>query len=238
LANPIGPPPGYTGPTGSLQKHVAGFDPNNTGLVTSKATAEGLMKMGVSPAWSKFIGAVINAGLGPSTGGNLSTTVIPKITQAEHEGDTGVFTPQGTFSASRLDQIMTGFDRNKDNALSLSEIHQMQFNGAHTPKGAATTKLEFGLLLSMFADTKVLTNGKEEPALSKGQLTKFYDGSLFADALKNGGVKFNQGLFAKELANAAGSAVEAAVGWGPKQSAAVSSAVASAEAAVGWGSKK
>ena len=217
MANPIGPPPGYTGPTGSLQKHVAGFDPNNTGLVTSKATAEGLMKMGVSPGWSKFIGAVINAGLGPATGGNLSTTVIPKITQAEHEGDTGVFTPQGTFSASRLDQIMTGFDRNKDNALSLSEIHQMQFNGAHTPKGAATTKLEFGLLLSMFSDTTVKgKNGQAEPALSKAQLTKFYDGSLFKDALKNGNVKLNTGLFSRELLNAAGSAVQAAVGWKPK----------------------
>lgn len=245
MANTIAPPPGYTGPTTALQNHVSGFDPNHTGLVTTKATAEGLMKMGVSEGWAKFIGTVINAGLGPSTGGNSSTTVIPKITGAQHEGDTGVFTPQGTFSSSRLEQIMTSFDRNKDNALSLGEIHQMQFNNAHTVKGAATTKLEFGLLLAMFADTKVMKDGNEEPALSKQQLTKFYDGSLFAEALKTGGVKFNATLFSKELARAAGSAVEAAVGWGPKQAAAVNSAVgkvesavAKAEAAVGWGAKK
>jgi hypothetical protein len=216
VSNTIRPPAGYTGPTTSLQNHVSGFDPNKTGLVTSKATAEGLEKMGVSKGWAKFIGTVINAGLGPATGGNLSTTVIPSITKAEHEGDTGVFGSDGKFSPKRLDEVMTSFDRNKDNALSLSEIHEMQFNKAHTPKGAATTKLEFGLLLSMFADTKVMKNGKEEPALSKQQLTKFYDGSLFADALKNGGVKLNTALFTKELANAAGSAVKAAVGWGPK----------------------
>lgn len=217
MSNSIKPPPGFTGPTTALQTHVSAFDPNKTGLVTTKTTAEGLQKMGVTPGWSKFIATVINAGLGPATGGNLSTTVVPTITQAEHEGDTGVFDAKGKFSPDRLDQIMTSFDRNKDNALSLDEIHQMQFNNAKTPKGAATTKLEFGLLLSMFSDTTVKgKNGQAEPALSKAQLTKFYDGSLFKDALKNGNVKLNTGLFSRELLNAAGSAVAAAVGWKPK----------------------
>ena len=217
MSNTIKPPPGYTGPKTALQDHVSGFDPKNTGLVTTKTTAEGLQKMGVSPGWSKFIATVINAGLGPATGGNASTTVVPTITKAEHEGDTGVFDPSGKFSPDRLNQIMTSFDRNKDNALSLGEIHEMQFNKAHTPKGAATTKLEFGLLLSMFSDTTVKgKDGKAEPALSKGQLTRFYDGSLFKEALKAGNVKLNTGLFARELLGAVGSAAKAAVGWKPK----------------------
>lgn len=217
MSNSIKPPPGFTGPTTALQDHVSAFDPNKTGLVTTRTTADGLQKMGVSPGWSKFIATVINAGLGPKSGGNLSTTVVPTITQAEHEGDTGVFDPSGKFSPDRLNQIMTSFDRNKDNALSLSEIHQMQFNNAKTPVGAATTKLEFGLLLAMFSDTTVKgKDGKPEPALSKGQLTKFYDGSLFKEALKNGNVKLNTGLFSRELLGAATSAVETAVGWKPK----------------------
>ncbi len=173
--------------------------------------------MGVSAGWSKFIATVINGGLGPATGGNASTTVVPTITQAQHEGDTGVFDPKGQFSPDRLNQVMTRFDRNQDGALSLGEIHQMQFANAKTAKGAAITKLEFGLLLSMFSDTTVKgKNGQAEPALSKAQLTKFYDGSLFQDALKTGNVKLNAGLFSRELVNAAGSAVKAAVGWTPK----------------------
>jgi hypothetical protein len=217
MSNSIKPPPGFKGPTTALQTHVSAFDPDKTGLVTTKTTTEGLQKMGVSPGWSKFIATVINAGLGPATGGNASTTVVPTITQAEHEGDTGVFDPSGKFSTDRLNQIMTSFDRNADGALSLDEIHQMQFNNAKTPKGAATTKLEFGLLLAMFSDTNVKgKNGQSEPALSKAQLTKFYDGSLFKEALKNGNVKLNTALFSRELAGAVGSAVQAAVGWKPR----------------------
>jgi hypothetical protein len=217
LTNSIKPPPGFTGPKTALQDHVSAFDPNKTGLVTTRTTAEGLQKMGVSPGWSKFIATVINAGLGPKSGGDLSTTVVPTINKAEHEGDTGVFDPSGTFSPDRLNQIMTSFDRNKDQALSLDEIHQMQFNNAKTPVGAATTKLEFGLLLAMFSDTTVKgKDGKTEPALSKGQLTKFYDGSLFKEALKNGNVKLNTALFSRELVGAASSAVKAAIGWTPK----------------------
>lgn len=216
MTNSITRPPGYQGPTTALEKHVSGFDAKNTGVVTTATTSEGLQKMGVSKGWSRFIATVINAGLGPSTGGDLKSTVVPKINDAVHEGDTGVFDKQGNLKPGRLDEIMTSFDRNQDGALSLTEIHQMQFNLAHTPRGAATTKLEFGLLMAMFSDTTVKTDGKTEPALSKQQLVKFYDGSLFKEALTRGNVKLNRSLFARELANAAGSALEAAVGWRPK----------------------
>lgn len=217
MGNTIKPPPGFKGPSTALENHVSAFDPMKTGLVTTKTTAEGLQKMGVSPGWSKFIATVINAGLGPSTGGNASTTVVPNITAAEHEGDTGVFDPSGKFSSKRLEEIMTSFDRNADGALSLDEIHQMQFNNAKTPKGAATTKLEFGLLLAMFSDRTVPgKNGKAEPALSKAQLTKFYDGSLFKEALQTGKVKLNTALFSRELLGAASSAAKAAMGWKPR----------------------
>ncbi len=217
MSNSINRPPGYTGPTTELQRHVSGFDPNDTGLVTTKATTAGLEQMGVSRGWATFISTVINARLGPKTGGNMSTTVVPTIAAARHEGSTGVFDPQGRFQPGRLDEVLTSFDRNKDDALSLSEVHQMQFANARTPLGAATTKLEFGLLMAMFSDTTVKTDGKVEPALSRAQLTKFYDGSLFREALENGNVKLNRALFAKELALAVGAAVQAAVGWTPKK---------------------
>lgn len=116
---------------------------------------------------------------------------------------------------------MKEFDRNTDNALSLNEIHTMQGELAHTPRGQATTKLEFGLLVALFSDTTVMENGEKVPALTRKALEKFYDGSLFREALTPGNqVTLNKGLFLRELgsglASAAGTFIEEkleAMGW-------------------------
>ncbi|TVU11812.1 hypothetical protein EJB05_45417 [Eragrostis curvula] len=84
----------------ALQKHVAFFDRNNDGIITTSEMFEGYVAIGCDAAFSRATASSISAGVGPKTSPadapspHLSV-YIEYIHKAMHGSDTGAYDAKG-----------------------------------------------------------------------------------------------------------------------------------------------
>ncbi len=160
-----------------LQKHVAFFDQDGDGDITVVETYEGLNDLGVPAVLSAGFAVAINAGLGSATSGTILPTLtinVRNIQQGMHASDTGIYDNEGYFVQHNFDRLFSRWDKNGDNALSLTELGARVIGERDLLDiiGFGASTAEFGLLWAV---------AQEGGVISKTRMQEFYDGSLFYD---------------------------------------------------------
>jgi len=167
-----------------LQKHVAFFDQNQDNLITRSETTAGLRSLGLGPASSLLAGAVINAGLGRTTGGSLFTVDVRNIHRGKHPQDSGVYDARGFFDAPRFESFWTELTASSASKDRITEKEVEKFiNGGDKAVMRAVSTLEWDLLLELAGER----DGRGNTFLTKERVQSFFDGSLFhtiADEVK------------------------------------------------------
>lgn len=172
----------------ALQRHAAFFDQNGDRRLTFSEIKQGFKDLGANAVTSSAAAGVFVAAFGPLTNGKPSLTVnLDRIERGKHPSDTEAFDAQGRANPERVQHLMT-YDTNHSDSLSRDELKHMIADNKHDVRGNVTSKAEFGLLLAVGADkTELDAAGKPIPAISRGRLQSFYDGTLFYQlAAKNG----------------------------------------------------
>jgi hypothetical protein len=174
------------GPT-ALQRHVAYFDPDHTGVITLRQTREGMRRLGVPWPLRVLLSLVINGMLGYVTQNRPSTViVIDKIAQGKHPFDSGTFDRNGDIDSAAFEALF----ENADGVLSADEMHafitargnQMLDRGPLAGAlGRWFTVREVNLFFCVAADTTKSANGRDVRAVTKKTMRAFYDGTLLPD---------------------------------------------------------
>jgi peroxygenase len=169
----------------ALQRHVAFFDPDGTGIVTIGQTWAGLGRLGVSPLWRLLLPPVINGFLGYLTQRKLSLQiVVSKIADGKHPFDTGSFGDDGEIDEAALAKVIEVAGE----ALTEKEMCALiQARGNHRPEmgkvagglGSWFSAQEVRLLFCLAADTTKREDGRDVPAVTPRMLRRLYDGTLF-----------------------------------------------------------
>jgi hypothetical protein len=179
-----------TGPS-ALQRHVGFFDPEATGRVTMRQTAEGMHRLGVHWVWRMVLPPIINGFLGYLTEGKPSLVIrIDRIADGKHPFDSGVFDETGEHDAAAFEAL---FAAAGGEALTAEEIRAViTARGNRMPQmgrlggslGHWFSSREVQLFFCLAADTTKFVDGRAVPAVRKETLRAFYDGTLFPQIVR------------------------------------------------------
>lgn len=179
-----------TEPLTVLERHVSYFDPDGDGEITMAQTYRGLRGVGVGFVSASLLTLLINLFLGYLTQKKLATRVsVQNIARGKHPYDTGVFNERGELDEQNFAALFSAptasepFDR-----LTRAEIRTMivKRGDPKKPFGQVGSVLsnwfsgrEIQLLLCVASDCKkVSASGKEEQAISRRTLRRFFTGHL------------------------------------------------------------
>ena len=180
------------GPT-ALQRHVAYFDPEGTGLITLRQTREGMRRLGVPLPLRILLSLIINGMLGYVTQGRPSMVIrIDRIAQGKHPFDSGTFDRSGEIDTTAFDALFASAASTGDatDTLTADEMHalitsrgnQMVDRGPLAGAlGRWFTVREVNLFFCVAADTTKTVNGRAVPAVRKKTMWAFYEGTLLPD---------------------------------------------------------
>lgn len=178
-------------PRSALQRHVAFFDPEATGLITLGQTWRGLGRLGISLQWRLLMPLIINGFLGYLTQGKVSfVVVIAKIAAGKHPFDTGSFGDDGEIDEAAFGALsaLGGMPAGREGAVSAKEMRALVVaRGNRRPEmGAVAGALgnwfsarEVNLFFCLAADATKREDGRDVPAVTPRTLRRLFDGSLF-----------------------------------------------------------
>ena len=174
------------GSMSALERHVAFFDPKNTGEVTMGQTWEGLERLGIPGYHRVWLTPVINGFLGYLTHQKISFRIaVARITQGKHPFDSGTFGDDGAVDKGAYDVLVNA---GKEGALTAKEMRALILGrGNHRPQmgklagtlGSWFSDKEVRLFFCVASDTTKLEDGKQVLAVTPRQLERLYDGTLF-----------------------------------------------------------
>jgi hypothetical protein len=174
------------GPT-ALQRHVAYFDPEGTGVITLHQTREGMRRLGVPWTLRIILSLIINGMLGYVTQNKPSMVIrIDRIALGKHPYDSGTFDRSGEIDAAAFEALFA----HAGDKLTADEMHaiitargnQMTDRGRLAGAlGRWFTVREVNLFFCVAADTTKSVNGREVPAVTKKTMWAFYEGTLLPD---------------------------------------------------------
>ncbi|XP_021894752.1 probable peroxygenase 4 [Carica papaya] len=161
-----------------LQKHATFFDRNHDGIVYPWETYQGFRAVGSGRLLAVASSIFINVGLNRSTRPGkyfspLFPIVIKNIHLAKHGSDSGVYDSNGSFVASKFEEIFSRHARIYYEALTFDELMEM-VKANRKPrdhKGWIASFAEWRIFYILFKDKNGL--------LQKETVKAMYDGSLF-----------------------------------------------------------
>jgi hypothetical protein len=168
----------------ALQRHVAYFDPEGTGIITFGATYRGSCDLGVVGPLALFLSGLIHLALAPLIGENLKLDLsIARIDRGIHPGDSGIFRGDGELSRAKLDQLFVfavGEDRARDPdaALTQSDLYRFMLRDEPVSLPAYFSWAESRLLLGVARNDRRGVNGELVDVISRKRLEQFYEGRL------------------------------------------------------------
>jgi len=174
------------GPT-ALQRHVAYFDPEGTGVITLRQTREGMRRLGVPLPLRVLLSLIINGMLGYVTQGHPSMVIrIDRIAQGKHPFDSGTFGDDGNVDKTAMGALFAaaaqggGISATEMRALILARGNRRPGMGRLAGVlGSWFSGKEVKLLFCLAADGKKVVDGREVPIVTPRTLRRLYDGTLF-----------------------------------------------------------
>jgi hypothetical protein len=172
-----------TKPNSALANHIAFFETQGTGIVTSKGTALGLRKLGLGGISVPFGGVALTAPFSIPQNKSLFANQVhmDRIQEGVRGGgtDTGVFNKaDGSLNVDNLKKFWTSVAGPKGyiNDADVSKLVNKKPAG-QTPGLGPVAALEWNLLKELAG--QITTTG--ERVLTLEHIVAFYDGSLFND---------------------------------------------------------
>ena len=170
----------------ALQRHVAFFDPEDTGQVTLGQTWAGLVSLGIGAHWRVLLTPIINGFLGYLTQGKPSFRIaIAKISEGKHPFDSGAFGDDGAIDETAYTTLaaaatMGSITAKEMRALILKRGNERQKMGRLAGMlGSWFSGKEVRLFFCIAADTTKQEGGVQVPAVSPRTLRRLYEGTLF-----------------------------------------------------------
>ncbi len=173
-------------PLTALQRHVAYFDPEGTGVITFGATFRGICDLEVPWPLAAFLSTLIHVALAPLLGFNLKLELpIARIDRGIHPGDSGIFQGDGELSRQRFDQLFVfavGEDRARDPDASLTQgdLYRFMLRDEPVSLPAYFSWAESRLLLGVARSDRRGVNGEVVDVITRRRLEQFYEGRLLA----------------------------------------------------------
>jgi hypothetical protein len=170
----------------ALQRHVAYFDPESTGVITFGATYRGIRDLEVAWPLALFLAALIHLALAPLLGSNSKLELpIARIDRGIHPGDSGIFQGDGELSRAKLDALFVfavGKDRASDPEalLTQSDLYRFMLRDEPVSLPAYFSWAESRLLLAVARKDRCGVNGEVVDVISRRRLEQFYEGRLLA----------------------------------------------------------
>jgi hypothetical protein len=168
-------------PLTALQRHVAYFDPQSTGVITVGNTARQIRALGVTPALTWFLTLLIHVALQAKLGFDWKLRLfIRKIDDGIHAGDTGIFGGDGEL---RYDVFEQAFEkahgkRGPDAWLTHADLVAFMLRDEKWSVGALFSWAEAKLLLGVARNRQEKVGGCLENVITKRRLLQFYEGRL------------------------------------------------------------
>jgi peroxygenase len=163
-----------------LQRHAAFFDHDGDGLVHLDETRAGLCALGLPWALAAVLAPVINAALGPRTGGGPTTIDVGRILQGKHAFDSGTFDAAGAFDPVAFDRLFAEASGGRAH-LTKRELVDFVFTnpGGQHPDHAAVLLQAFSWLEATVFFCLAGTPREGGSVVTKRRLRSFYEGRLF-----------------------------------------------------------
>ncbi len=112
----------------------------------------------------------------------VRTIAIADVSFGKHPSDTGIFDADGNVIEEKREALFSKYAGGGD-SLDAEEFSAMIHRNAevsHNVLGMLASLMEFGMLMSVCTDTtKLDTNGKRVPSISRERVRELYDGTLF-----------------------------------------------------------
>ena len=168
-------------PLTALQRHVAYFDPDKTGIITVGNTARQIRALGVGAPLTWFLTLLIHGALQLKMGFDWKLRLfIRKIDDGVHAGDTGIFGGDGEL---RYEVFEEAFEKahgpaGPDAWLTHADLVAFMLRDEKCSVGAMFSWAEAKLLLCVARNRVELVNGKEQEVMTKRRLLQFYEGRL------------------------------------------------------------
>ncbi|MBX3192614.1 MAG: hypothetical protein KF819_36860 [Labilithrix sp.] len=173
----------------ALQRHVAFFDPEGTGVVKIGQTWRGLGRLGVALHLRLVLTPIINVFLGYLTQGKPSLSIhVETIAEGKHPFDTGAFGDDGEIDVAALDALGAIATKDGGKAITAREMRALILargnRRAHMGRvagalGSWFSDKEVKLFFCIAADATKQEDGREVPAVTMRQLRRLYEGTLF-----------------------------------------------------------
>jgi hypothetical protein len=170
----------------ALQRHVAYFDPDGTGVITLGATYRGIRDLQVLWPLALFLTGIIHLALAPLLGFNLRLHLpIARIDRGIHPGDSGIFRGDGELSRAKFDELFVfavGAERARDpNAmLTQADLYRFMLRDEPVSLPAYFSWAESRLLLGVARNERRGVNGEFVDVVSRRRLEQFYEGRLLS----------------------------------------------------------
>lgn len=172
-----------------LQRHVAFFDPEATGVITIGQTWAGLDRLGVGLLSRVTLTPIINVFLGYLTQKKVSLDIaVSNIADGKHPFDTGGFGDDGEIDEAALAKLFEAAGLGDCAALSAKEMRALiRARGNHRPQmgkvagalGSWFSGREVQLLFCLAADATKREGGRDVKAVTPRTLRRLYNGTLF-----------------------------------------------------------
>ncbi|MBL9021324.1 MAG: hypothetical protein JNL21_03960 [Myxococcales bacterium] len=168
-------------PLTALQRHVAYFDPQNTGVITVGNTARQIRALGVGFGWTWFLTLLIHGALQFKLGFDSKLRLfIRKIDDGIHAGDTGIFGGDGEL---RYDVFEQAFEKAHGKAgpdawLTHADLYAFMLRDEKWSPAAMFSWAEAKLLLAVAKNRQETVKGALVDVITKRRLLQFYEGRL------------------------------------------------------------
>jgi hypothetical protein len=173
-------------PKSALQRHVAFFDPEETGKVTLGQTWAGLGRLGIGLFYRILLTPIINGFLGYLTQRKVSfEIVVAKIADGKHPFDTGSFGDDGQVDQTALGKLLAIAEKGALTAKEMRALilergnRRLEMGKLAGSLGSWFSGQEVKLFFCLAADTTKREDGRDVPAVSPRTVHRLYDGTLF-----------------------------------------------------------
>lgn len=174
----------------ALELHAHYFDPDHDEGITPKQTLKGMTDLGLPWLLAAPLTLVINGFLGSLTRKKASLNIsVPDIARGKHPFETGVFGPDGKLDETAFEELFTAPNAHQPrDRLTYTEMRALVLKKGDPAKpfgllGSMAARVfsaaEVYTLFCLASDCQKLVGDRVEPAMSRKNLRRFYEGRLF-----------------------------------------------------------
>jgi hypothetical protein len=174
----------------ALEQHARYFDPDHDESVTPKQTLRGMTDLGLPWLLAAPLSLVINGFLGYLTRQKPSLSIsVPDIARGKHPFESGVFGPGGQLDEAAFAELFLPPNaREPRDRLTYSELRALvvkrgdpkrPFGLAGSLAARVFSAAEVYTLFCLASDCQKLIGDSVQPAMSRKNLRRFYEGRLF-----------------------------------------------------------